>query len=326
MSERTLSRLLGVLGVLVVVWLISSQLSGGGGAGGVSDGGVASLLEGLNETTVRAVRIAHPNRTASLEPGALETVTPETAQRETVMLEANGGAWTVNGHAADSLSVTRLWSALDGAVVGGVVVNNPRNHERMGVSADSAWVVDFTLTDGGIVSLLVGKIGPIAPSGYVRLPDQDAVVVVSGDLRPTVIRSLTDWRDKTIVRVDTASVVRVVLETDAGTHVAERSDSTWSVDGEPADATRMRSLLDELANFVAVGFLEDEEVSLEDEKRVTALGANGDTLGTVLLTGEAGTRHARTPGSDVVFEVPSFRADRITPDMESLRAVDPAGA
>jgi hypothetical protein len=186
--------------------------------------------------------------------------------------------------------------------------------------------VDFTLADGGMASVLVGKVGPIFPSGYVRLPDQDAVVVVSGDFRATLNQSVTDWRDKTILRVDTSAVVRVVLETDQGTHVVERSDSTWSVDGGPANASTIRSVLDELANFVAIGFVEDGEVFQENARRVIALGSERDTLGAVVITGEAGTRHARTPGNDVVFEVASFRADRITPDIEDLRPTDAGGA
>lgn len=305
MSERTLRGILGALGILVALWLISTLLSGGGG-GGAPAGGVAALLEGLDESTVSSVRIVGPTQTVSLE--------------------RSDGAWTVNGYAADSAAVIRFWRALDQATVGAVVANNPRNHARMGLSADSAWAVDFTRADGGIASLLVGKVAPNSPSGYVRLPDQDAVVVVSGDLRATVIRSLTNWRDKTILRVDTAAVVRVVLETDTATHVAERSDSTWSVDGEPANTSTIRSVLGELANLVALGFVEDGEVFQENPRRVIALGAGGDTLGVVTLTGEAGNRHARTPGSDVVFELAIFRADRITPDMAALRAADPGGA
>ena len=306
MSEQTLKRILGALGILVVLWLISVLISGRSGGGPAPDGGVASLLEGLDETTVSAVRIVGPTQTVSLE--------------------RSGAGWTVNGNAADSTTVTRLWNALDGAEVGGVVANNPRNHQRMGLSADSAWTLDFTLTDGGTASVLVGNVGPTFPSGYVRLPDQNAVVVVSGDLRPTLTLSVTDWRDKTILRVDTAAVVRIVLETDEGTYVAERADSTWSVDGEAANANTMRVVLDELAKLVALGFVEDREVFQENPSRVIALGAEGDTLGVVVITGEAGTRHARTPESDVVFEIPSFRADRITPDIETLRPAGTDGA
>ena len=306
MSEQTLKRVLGALGILIVLWIGSVLLSGRGSGGTAPDAGIASLLETLDETTVSAVRIVGPDQTVALQKSA--------------------GAWTVNGNVTDSSAVTRLWTALMETEVGGVVANNPSNHERMGLSADSAWAVDFTLADGGMVSLLIGKSGPIIPSGYVRLPGQDAVVVVSGDFRSTLTRSVADWRDKTILRVDTSAVVRVVLETDEGTHVAERSDSTWSVDGEAANARTMRSVLEELANLVGIGFVEDGEVFQENTRRVIALGASLDTLGAVVITGEAGVRHARTPGSDVVFEVASFRADRITPTIENLRQADADGA
>ena len=306
MSERTLKGIFGALGILVILWLGSVLLSGRRGGGSAPGGGVASLLEGLDETTVDAVRIVGPN--------------------QTMALQRSGGAWTVNGNLADSATVTRFWNALVGAEVSGVVANNPGNHERMGLSASSAWTVDFTLADGGMASVLVGKGGPIFPSGYVRLPDQDAVVVVSGDFQPTVILSVTQWRDKTILRVDTAAVARVVLETDEGIHVAERADTTWSVDGEPANANTMRSVLDELANLVALGFVEDGEAFEENPRWVIALGAEADTLGIVVITGESGTRHARTPGSAIVFEIPIFRADRITPAIEALRAADAAGS
>ena len=306
MSERTLKTILGALGILVVLWLGSILLSGRRGGGPAPDRGIASLFEGLDETTVSAVRIVGPD--------------------QTVALERSSGVWTVNGNPADSSTMTRFWDALLEAEVGGVVANNPSNHERLGLSADSAWTVDFTLADGGMASVLVGKTGPIFPSGYVRLPDQDAVVVVSGDFRPTVILSITQWRDKTILRVDTAAIARVVVETDEGIHVAERSDTTWSVDGEPANANTMRSVLDELANLVALGFVEDGEALEENPRRVIALGAEVDTLGIVVVTGGAATRHARTPGSATVFEIPIFRADRITPAIEALRAADTGGS
>ena len=305
MSEQTLKRIFGALGILVLLWLGSVWLSGRGGEGPAPDGSVASFFEGLDETTVDAVRIAGPNLT--------------------VALQRSGGAWTVNGNLADSLAMARFWSALVEAEVGGVVANNPSNHERMGLSADSAWTVDFTLADGGMASVLVGKAGPIFPSGYVRLPDQDAVVVVSGDFRERVTLSITQWRDKTILRVDTAAVARVVMETDEGIHVAERTDSTWSVDGEPADVNTMRLVLDELAHLVCMGFVEDGEAFEENPRRVIALAAEADTLGIVVITEGAGNPHARTPGSATVFEIPRFRADRIMPAIEALRAGDAGG-
>ena len=81
MSEQTLKRILGVLGVLVLLWIGSVLLSGRSG-GSASDGGIASLLERLNESTVTGIRIANPDLTVSLQ--------------------RSGDAWTVNGNVADS--------------------------------------------------------------------------------------------------------------------------------------------------------------------------------------------------------------------------------
>jgi hypothetical protein len=304
MTESMLRRILQGLFVLVILWAGSVWLSGRSGGGVAGDGGVGAIFEGLSESTVSAVRITGPS--------------------ETMTIAQDAGVWTVNGHATDSTTLSRFWSALEEAEVGGVAANNPRNHARMGLSADSAYSVDFTRSDGGSATLLVGKGGPIFPSGFVRLPDQDAVIVVSGDFQPAVRLSATDWRDKTILRVDTAAVARIVLETDDGTLVAERGDSAWTADGQPTNPAFMNPVLQELANLIASGFVEDGDVFEESPKRVTALGEAGDTLGVVIVTGEAGTRHIRTLGSDVVFEVPSFRADRVAPDLVTVRA-EPTG-
>ena len=103
------------------------------------------------------------------------------------------------------------------------------------------------------------------------------------------------------------------------------------VEEQPADNDPLaqyvnHDISNELAHLVALGFVEDGEIFEENPRRVVALGAGTDTLGIVVITGEAGTRHARTPGSPTVFEIPSFRVDRVTPDIEVLRAPDPGGA
>ena len=244
---------------------------------------------------------------------------------QTVTLQRGGDAWTVNGNRADTATVTRLWRALAGAEVGRVVATNPDNHERMGLSADSAWTVEFTLADGSTASLVVGKVGPNFPSGFVRLPEQDEVVVVSGDFRPTVVLSVTDWRDKTILRVDTAAVVSIVLESGEGVHVAERADSSWSVDGDPANVNTIRSLLGALSSLDAQGFVEDGIAAEEDPIRVIALGAAADTLAIVLVTEAPDSHHARTPAEATVFEITRSIGNRLTPDIAALRAADVGG-
>jgi hypothetical protein len=157
------------------------------------------------------------------------------------------------------------------------------------------------------------------------MPDEDEVVVVSGGFRTTATMPLTDWRDRSVVRVDTADVARLVFETDEGTLTAERSETTWSVDGARSNSTTIQVVLEELANLRASGFGEEGAAFEENPKRVIAFGAGGNTLADITLTGESGVRHAQVRGSEVVFELPSFRADRVAPDLANLRAPDFGG-
>ena len=303
MSEQSLKKILVALAVLVGLWGVTSLLSGRNGGGSpTADGGLAAALEGLDSTSVQSVQIDGPFATLTLQ--------------------RSGGAWTVNGFAADSTAVGRLWDALAGSEVGGLVATNPANHDRMGVSTDSAWTVEFTRSAGGVSSLLIGKNGPTYPSTYARLPGQEVVVVVSGDLRSAVARGIVAWRDKTVLRTDTADVARVVIEAEDGSHTLERPDSVWMVNGQVAAAIAVGNLMRELNRMVATGFAEEGPAAEGDPRRVTALNASGDTLITVQISGTESTRQARVPGSDVVFEIPVWRVDRIAPGLETLLPTD----
>lgn len=299
MSERALKRILVALVVLVGLWGLSSLASSRRGARPpAAGGGVAAALEGLEGANVESVRL----------DGPLATLT----------LERSGGASTVNGYPADSVALDRLWNALENAEVGGLVATNPANHERMGVSSDSAWTVEVTRTGGAMSTVLVGNSGPTFPSAYARLPGQDSVVVVGGDLRSAVARGLVAWRDKTVLRTDTAALARIVIEAEDGTHALERPDSLWMVNGEEADALAAGNLVRELNRLVATGFAEDSEEADADPRRVTAFDAAGDTLATVEIAGTGSTLQARVPGDDVVYEVPEWRVNRIVPTLETL--------
>lgn len=299
MSEQALKRIVVVLVVLVGLWGLSSLASSRRGSSPpAAGGGVAAALGGLEGAHVESVRL----------DGPLATLT----------LERSGGAWTVNGYPADSVALDRLWNALENAEVGGLVATNPANHDRMGVSSDSAWTVEVTRTGGTLSTVLVGNSGPTFPSAYARLPGQDSVVVVGGDLRSAVARGLVAWRDKTVLRTDTAALARIVIEADDGTHALERPDTLWMVNGEEADALAVGNLVRELNRLVATGFAEDPEEAEADPRRVTALDAAGDTLAAVEIAGTGSTLQARVPGNDVVYEVPEWRVNRIVPTLETL--------
>lgn len=306
MSEQNLKKILVALGVLVGLWVVSALVSGSDSdASPPADGGVAAALDGLDATSIDAVSIDGPLADVSLA--------------------RDDGVWTVNGFAADSSALDRLWDALASAEVGRVVATNPANHERMGVSADSAWTLGVSRSGGGTSTILLGKSGPRFPSAYARVPDDDLVVVVSGDLRSAVARGTIQWRDKTILRADTAAIARILIESESGTSILTRPESVWMVDGEVAAASAVTNLSSELAHLMASGFAADGAAADGDPRRITALGAGGDTVVTVGISGTGSTRHVRVPGRDIVYEIPVWRVDRLAPSRETLLPAEDAG-
>jgi hypothetical protein len=127
------------------------------------------------------------------------------------------------------------------------------------------------------------------------------------------------WRDRTVFQADTSAVAQVVIERDGSSYTVERGDSTWTLDGEPANRMAIMNLTQELNHFLASGFLEEIEPSEANPKRVTALDASGDTLATVLITGNEAGLQARIPSNDVVFLVSDYQVRRIAPELVTLR-------
>jgi hypothetical protein len=308
-SEKALKAALGTLLGLVIVYLVVLAFGRGGtrGAGDASE--LARALTGLEEASVQGVRIEGPT--------------------DTVELERAAGAWRVNGHPSDSAAVARFWDAVSDANVRDLVASNPSNHGRLGVASDSTWRLSFRSDDDRTVDVLLGKPGPGFSSSFARLPDEDAVYLLEGGLRGAATRRMEDWRDRTIVAVDTAAVASIVVERGGEGHTLARVDTLWTVDGSPARVDRVGEVLRELASLEATGFAPDTTAfpQGEDRRRVVALGGGTDTLAAVEMVGSGdGTFLARTPGGSTVFRLSSFRVDRVTPAADSIRADAGAGS
>ncbi|HEX7051901.1 MAG TPA: DUF4340 domain-containing protein [Longimicrobiales bacterium] len=299
MSEKTLRIVLGAVAVLVVLYAVTALASRAPSDGSAETDALAETLAGAWTDDVATVRIL--------------------AQDDTITLERADGGWTVNGHPADSALVARFRDGLGDARVAHLAAANPANHARLGVSADSARVLEFLRPDGDGTRLLIGDRGPSYQSAYVRLPDRDEVYLVRGDLRGPAQRDADDWRDKTILRVDTAAVRRIAVSRDGEHYTLARDSAGWKLDGEPASAGAVRDLLGELARLEAVGFAPDSVVPAEPTRSVIALGEQGDTLADVSLSeSEDANLLVTVPGRDAVFELSSWRADRLAPERSAV--------
>ena len=297
MSERMLKQLVGALAITVALWAIVSFLSGGGGSISAS-GEITDLFEGLGESSIDAVRIEGRN-------GQMD-------------LRRDDDDWTVNGFPADSGSISRFLAVLPDLVAGDLVATNPANHDRMGVSADSAVSVDFGV-GGDFQSILVGKQGRGFGTTYVRLPGEDEVYLLEGDLRAQVVRRLDDWRDRSVVNIDSTTVHRIAIERDGDAYTMVRGDSVWTFEeGGPVRATAVTGILSELSNLMASGFITDGDsiAALDQGGRTVAYSGSGEVLADITIGSGSADRWARTPTDDYVYRISSFRVGRVAPTRE----------
>jgi hypothetical protein len=291
MSDRTLKALVGALVVAVAAWLVTNLLSGGGGAIGAS-GAVVEVFDGVTPESVESIRLAG-------------------ASGQVALSRVESG-WSADGFDADSATVQRFLSSLATVEVGDLVATNPANHERMGVSADSAITLEMDAA-GRSRSVLVGKQGPRFETAYVRVPEEDEVYLLEGDLRVHVRRPLDDWRDKNVVRVDTSLVARIEVERNGEAYTVVR--------GSEAEQGRVRNILAELRAVLAAGFLTegDSLYALPQGASNIAYSGDGSVLAEVTLGAGDGERWARTPGDSVVYRISSFRAGRLVPTLDEVR-------
>jgi len=302
MTEKTLTRLMGALGLVVVLWAAATLLSRRGGGSSEEGGDVAAYFGGIDGSTVSEARILRPGDTLAFVSG--------------------GGVWRVNGFRSDSGAVARFFQALETAEVGDLTATNPANHERMGVSADSARTLELRV-GGSTRTLLFGKDGPRASTVYARLPGADDVYLVEGAIRPHLTRQLDDWRNRRMLAIDTTRVARIAVRRDDATFTLVRGDTAWAFeDGSPVRAPQVQSILGELGGgLVASRFVADGDslAALPEGGSTVAYSAGGDVVAEVRVGTGTGERWGMVAGDSVRYRLPSFRVNLIVPTLESVQ-------
>jgi len=305
MSEKALKRLVAGLATAVVLYIMVGFLGRNRGTGS-GDPALDAFLRQLGTDSLSSIMVTSPGG-------------------DSFRLARRGDSWTVNDLAADSAAIARLQRSARDAKVGVMISSSDANHARLGVTADSAWTVEVQPAGVGATRLLVGNNGSRMSSAYVRLPDEAATWELTGDLRGAVARSLTDWRDKTIARIDTAKVASLELARDGSHYTISRLDSTWVVTtmaghaAEPAESGTVSSILSELARLDATGFATDTMTTDSTQYRqLIVRSATGDTLLSIDASGTSAGWHVVTRGNGTIFDVPAYRVDRLLPKREDV--------
>jgi hypothetical protein len=300
MSKKTLNTIIKIFLSATILWVGLSLMNSRSNRSDATVNSVREFFANFDSTTVTNLNIQSPDGSIT----------------ELAHLD---DSWTVNGYSIEEVSLSKLLDAIDENEVGNVVAINAENHGRMGLSADSTWRLEIVQSESNKSTILIGNTGPTFPSVFTRVVDQDEVVLISGDLRGAVTQSLTEWRDKTIITTDTIALSSILLDYGNATYRLERSDTTWTMDGEVVDAAAVIGITAELSNMEASGFLdESQNPSTENTRRIVAMDESGSIMNQLVLTGQGLTRHVQNPNSEIIFEIPSWKFSRIVPDIFML--------
>ena len=135
-------------------------------------------------------------------------------------------------------------------------------------------------------------------------------------------RNLDDWRNRKMIAIDTSRVVRLDVQRDGDGFTLVRGDTAWTFeDGTPVNALQVGSMLQELSgSLIASRFVEDGD-SIGNSPQggsTVAYAGSGDVLAEVSIGSGENDLWATVTGDSVTYRLPQFRADLITPRLESI--------
>src|SRR5262249_22843623 len=117
--------------------------------------------------------------------------------------------------------------ALEKLEFGDVVTEQKSKHAEFEVD-DKGIKVAVKKGSATVADLIIGK--SMGANTLVRLPNKDEVWQGLGSFRYNFDRDTTNWRDKTIVKVDQADVEKIEVKgKDGGSVVAKKDGDKWTV-------------------------------------------------------------------------------------------------
>ena len=303
MNERGIKRLGGGLAIAVVLW------------------GVLALSSRVRED--HATRLRLPR----IDTAAVDTITLVRRGDSAVLARGTHGAWSVNGHAADSMHVHDLLSALvDTAAWGELAAESRSSHVRLGVDPDSGRQVRVLSRGKLLLDITAGKRTSDWGGIYMRRGTDSSVYALHGaGFADPLTRSADDWRDKRVARVAPDSVVSAQVRRGMKQVTLRRAGARWAFEsGGDADSAAVATLLDQYRELNASGFASASQAdSLHSTKAVAnvrLLTKSGALLVGLAFDSTASGVWARADSGGPVFKIDSYQLPRLAPPESTFKA------
>jgi hypothetical protein len=110
---------------------------------------------------------------------------------------------------------------------------------------------------------------------YVRVADEDEVYTVDGFLESSFNRSLNDFRNKTLIRLNTDDVTKLSFNYPDSGFVAEMRNKKWWIGTVAADSNKIKTYLNQLNFKNAASFADDFVANRQPDLSLVVDGATG---------------------------------------------------
>ena len=264
--------------------------------------------------------------------------TPQDGLEATLERRGEGASWTVQNQPAFQPKLDAFWQAVsDIESSAQLIAMNPNNHERMGVSDDSATVVSFLLGDFEQEKLLIGTWSPQVGLCYVRRSGNDEVYGVPCP-SPITAMDIFDprpdgWLDPVILNIPRSEIETLTFEYPGDQFDLTFTGADWVVGDEagevPADLARVDSVLRVIELLFAEGFATAEESEglrfdnpTASVRVVTRSGASNPTTRIRVLERDDLSYYVKTPIRSTVFIVNRNLLDLLRLTREELSSED----
>ncbi len=156
---------------------------------------------------------------------------------------------------ADDEAMFRLMEGLAKFKLVGIASSNPQKQAMYEVD-DKGINVTVTSEGGAPTALIVGKVGATSGQAYIRPVSSGSVYLAQGLVPSLVGRSINEWRQRTVVRMEPRMMKMITVRSYGGKTVYKRDDKKWVSGGAVVPARLMKPAVDQLSNLRAEGFVD----------------------------------------------------------------------
>ncbi len=232
---------------------------------------------------------------------------------ETIKLSKSGDTWLAGDeqYPGDSEKIAGLVEKITG-IKALEKVSSSGFFRPYQLEDQEAVTVSILEKGKAVRTVLIGKASPTGRQSYLRFPESDEVLLISGNLRRDFELSLDDLRNKLIFALDPASIRRVVLsgpEGDAEGFI--RSEEGWTTDGgDMLDQEKVSTFVRNFERFTAVSY-PDASADTGELLKLIQLETDSGAISVEIIAENEQGYTARSSASPFIFQLPKYRGQQI---------------